>query len=749
MSLLKSTKGFFAAIIVLILVVTAVVYKYILWVDAELWKKNIAFINEATYQQAETITSHIVSMQDVMERRRKGLAMVDSTQRQSIERMLFIWKDKEKYTNSFIVGDESSIIYTGNGFDKTAVRAINRKAETGFVPPHLCTHCGQRVINFYQRISTRDGKKGYLVTEVALSELMSRITDNFYNGQGVSYITDTSGMVLMRPMNEDSGRTLSSFIDILRENDNPKDKVDTLRDYIQGHGNGYAVLKINDESNLIYYRPIKGTDWMLISIVPESALAAETMGILNRTFVMLIVIMAALMIAFGLLFYSERLKKQAQLKELQTHAELKLAEEKNMYMANINAEQEKQMEQIQSLNEQLQEKQLELEDAVADAEKANRAKSDFLSRMSHDIRTPINAVVGMTEIAKRNLASTERLKDCLNKISLESTHLQILINDILDLSAIESGKLTIKPEGVCLEDVIARIDLSVRALVETKALSYSCEQGAVISPYVKVDVLRLSQIYMNLLSNAVKYTPEGGRVKLELWQTAAAKPGFVELHAKINDTGIGMSKEFMQNMYSEFARAVDTRVNKIQGSGLGLAIVKRIVDMMRGRIEVESELNKGTSFHVILPLEAVDGIDIQAKQTEAVINYDRLKGLKVLVAEDNDINYEIVKVLLSEYGIEVTRAENGAVVLERLQQGNSYDIILMDMQMPVMNGIEATKTVRALPDEAVRSIPIIAMTANAFAEDMKACLDVGMNAHCAKPVNVKILLDKIQRLLGK
>jgi len=289
---------------------------------------------------------------------------------------------------------------------------------------------------------------------------------------------------------------------------------------------------------------------------------------------------------------------------------------------------------------------------------------------------------------------------------------------------------------------------SMASLVQTKSIDYVYEQGNLFFPYMNTDSLRISQLYLNLLSNAVKYTPAGGRVKFEIWQNLTEAVGTVELHARISDTGMGMSKEFMETMYTEFSRATDTRVNKIQGTGLGLAIVKQITDLMGGTIEVNSELNKGTTFHVVLPIEIIEKTDAKKELTDEDFDYDQLKGLQVLVAEDNDFNFEIAQDLLSDYGMNLERAEDGAVALDMMDSSEMgyYDLILMDMQMPVMDGLEATREIRKLNREDAKNIPIIAMTANAFAEDALACREAGMDSHVAKPIKLKFLLETILKI---
>ena len=380
---------------------------------------------------------------------------------------------------------------------------------------------------------------------------------------------------------------------------------------------------------------------------------------------------------------------------------------------------------------------------------ANKSKSEFLSRMSHDIRTPMNAIVGMTEIAKLHADDRERLEDCIEKIQRESMHLQTLINDVLDISKIESGKLTINLEDACLNDIVESINITVRTLVGKRKLNYRYVERDILRPYMRMDTLRITQIYMNLVSNAIKYTPDGGDIRLEVWQEPCDTPGRVVLAACVCDNGIGMTQEFMRDMYSEFSRGTDTRVNKIQGSGLGLAIVKTLTELMDGTIQAESAVGEGTSFTVKIPVEVAQGKTVVETRQEKV---ERLPSdLKILLAEDNALNYEITYEILTAFGMEVEWAQNGAIAVEQFQasQEGQYDLILMDMQMPVMNGLEATRAIRGLERRDAKTIPIIAITANAFAEDRAVCLEAGMNDHIPKPIDVDKLLDVLRGAVTK
>ena len=519
-----------------------------------------------------------------------------------------------------------------------------------------------------------------------------------------------------------------------------------------------------------------------------------------------------------------------------------------------------------------------LQIAAREAESANKAKTDFLSTMSHDIRTPMNAIIGLTTIAQKNLGDVDSTGESLRKISLASNHLLTLINDILDISKVESGKLKLSPLTFSIVETVENLVTVSQPMIKEKNLEFSFHINQIEKEYLYTDQLRLNQIYINILTNAIKYTEPGGRVSVELRQEKSDKPGCVRLTYVVADTGIGMSPEFMANMYQPFSRQIDSRVNSIQGTGLGLAITKQMVELLEGTIECQSEQGKGTTFTVVLDIleadkqrkdmqldsidvlivdddetmleitvdnleslgasaeqapsglealgmiehrhlagkdynvimidwkmpeldgletirriraeidpdvpillmSAYDWSDIEDKAKEAGADgfvskplfrstlyekisalignesgssgpeddYSDLQGLHILVAEDNDINWEIISAMLAMYGITTDRAENGRVCVDMMRTAaeGSYELIFMDVQMPEMNGLDATRAIRGLEDPWAASIPIVAMTADAFSENVTKCLDAGMNGHIAKPVDIKLVIKEIRRI---
>ncbi len=384
----------------------------------------------------------------------------------------------------------------------------------------------------------------------------------------------------------------------------------------------------------------------------------------------------------------------------------------------------------------------EMKTAYEEAKQANAAKTNFLSSMSHDIRTPMNAIIGMVDIALHHIDEPERVEDSLHKIKVSSRQLVALVNDILDISAIESGKLKLRLTENNLFTCFERFRATYIPEIQQKAQTADFRIHNIISPWALFDDVRVMQIVSNLLGNAIKYTPERGTITFEAYQEYGENRLLYTTFI-VEDTGIGMSEAFMQRMWDTFSRATDTRINTIQGAGLGLAIVKELVELMDGTIEVRSELNKGSVFKVRLALQPL------AKKTEegeeAPVE-DTLQ-LHALVAEDNEMNWEIAEELLAMHGITADCARDGAICVKMFEEApaGTYAVILMDMQMPNMDGIEATKKIRSSEHPEATTIPIIAMTANAFAEDVAHCKEAGMNDHLSKPIEINKVIATIQK----
>jgi CheY-like chemotaxis protein len=392
----------------------------------------------------------------------------------------------------------------------------------------------------------------------------------------------------------------------------------------------------------------------------------------------------------------------------------------------------------------------EAEEAKERAESANRVKSIFLNDMSHDIRTPMNAVIGFTELAMMHLDDSEQTGDYLKKIMTASRQLMSLLNDMLDMSGLEQGKIQIEPVDCRLSEIIEDVETIIRGQMDAKQLEFSVDMGSLSYDDIVCDEMRLSQILQNLLDNAVKFTNPGGFVQLQIRQMGGpGNNGKVTYEFRVKDNGIGMSKEFQEHMYEPFTRERSSTVSRQQGTGLGLAITKNIVEMMDGTIELYSEEGKGSEFVVNVPIKVR-----KEKHKQAWIHENKSKikdenKKRVLLAEDNELNREIAVEILKEHGYEVDTAVNGAVALSLLckYDADHYDAVLMDIQMPVMDGYEATKTIRNMSDQKLAQIPIIAMTADVFAEDRKKAMDTGMNGYLSKPIDIQKMLALLERVI--
>jgi signal transduction histidine kinase/CheY-like chemotaxis protein len=386
--------------------------------------------------------------------------------------------------------------------------------------------------------------------------------------------------------------------------------------------------------------------------------------------------------------------------------------------------------------------------ALKQAEQANAAKSSFLSRMSHDMRTPLNGIIGLTYLTEE-MDLPQKAQENLQKIDTSSKFLLGLINDILDMAKAESGKVVLKPEPYSIDEFNKYLDAVIRPLCKERKLNFVLDESGVMTRIPLADKLRINQIIFNVLSNAVKYTPEGGTITYTI-QASALPHDRVQIIHTISDTGIGMSEEFQKKLFEPFTQEEQNESGRIQGTGLGLAIVKRMINLMGGTIQVKSTLGKGSTFIITLDFDTVapgtQPVKIEAEDAEEAFN---MEGRRILLCEDNQLNQEIAKMLLTQKGIEVDIADNGKIGVDRFSKAapQTYDLILMDIRMPVMNGYEAAKAIRQLDTEDAKSIPIIAMTADAYSEDVQKAKDAGMNGHIAKPIDPNHLYETLQKIM--
>lgn len=446
-------------------------------------------------------------------------------------------------------------------------------------------------------------------------------------------------------------------------------------------GSGYfEAFNANKEKCVYTYSKIQGTEWFCINSVPVSSFHTAGLDV-KFAFILMFVLLSIMLVNF-------------------------------LWLLSLN---------------------MKLRTSMQEAQNASNAKTEFLSRMSHDIRTPMNAILGTTSLALDEIENPTALKKYLQTVSSSGRFLLGLINDILDINKIESGNIEFRPEVCFLEDFLQAVQTNIGPLLKKKDIEFNLNIDKTIAPSVRVDILRFNQIFFNLLSNAAKYTPNGGKVDF-IAENLPTDEGFVAVRFRVKDNGIGISSDYMKKLFQPFTRDKTAAINKIEGSGLGLAIVKNIVDAMKGNIQVVSELGKGTEFIVELKMPKAENA---ARVVNKVIGDESLLlGKRILLVEDNEINISIEKKMLEKKGCLVTVAQNGLESIHAFEKSiqDEYALILMDIRMPVMDGIEATQKIRALNHPSAASIPIIAMTADAFNEDMERTKAAGMNAHIIKPI---------------
>ena len=398
-------------------------------------------------------------------------------------------------------------------------------------------------------------------------------------------------------------------------------------------------------------------------------------------------------------------------------------------------------------DEKLREQRALLEEALVKAQRASQAKTMFLNNMSHDIRTPMNAIIGFTNLAATHLDDRELVRDYLSKITASSSHLLRLINDVLDMSRIESGRVVIDESPCSISQILYDLQSILRADLETRELHFQMDTRALLHPHVICDRLRLNQVLLNILSNALKFTPAGGRITVTAAEMPGDTPDTAIYQFRIQDTGIGMAPEFLEHIFEPFERERTSTVSGIQGTGLGMSITKNLVELMTGQITVESRQGQGSVFTCAFPFRLSAAPDVG--ETPAAPAPRPSAHWHILLVEDNELNQEIAVTILEEAGCLMDVASDGAQAVEKVSHSlpDPYDLILMDIQMPVMDGIEATKAIRALSDPRLANIPIVAMTANAFEEDRQRVLSAGMNGHLGKPINVDKLFSTLQSIL--
>ena len=572
------------------------------------------------------------------------------------------------------------------------------------------------------------------------SKLDSMLNLGGYDGSAYLFMLDDDGTITYTNQKDDIFFRNYSLLKHLKSNHAITEKeFDSLNKKIAEGKKGVELLK-KDKPYYLGYCPIESNNTMLIYIVKKEAVdnvLKEYQKMIGFTTMLMT---GFILLLFAGLFYSI--------------SRFSIANQKVKFEKRNNELQAMIISEMEEANKNLKKAKNIAIDALQTAENANKAKTDFLSNMSHDIRTPMNAIIGIISLIRHNAGDKEKVIEYADKIAISSQHLLGIINDVLDMSKIEAGKTVFRYSDFSILDFIEELNTIFHSQANEKNQSFIITKENLKHEWVNGDKVHLMQIFSNLLSNAIKYTQEGGIIQFIAEESETNSSTYGKYHFIVSDNGMGMSADFKETIFDAFTRAESSVTNKIQGTGLGMAITKNLVESMGGTIEVESEPNRGSRFEVILNLKIVENRIVSSTEQIEMheTDSDILDGMRFLCAEDNELNAEILMELLKFEGAECTICENGKRILEAFEQSvpGEYDMILMDVQMPVMNGYEATEAIRRSSHEQAKTIPIIAMTANAFSEDMQHSLAAGMNAHISKPVDMKLLKKTIRNIkLGR
>ena len=568
------------------------------------------------------------------------------------------------------------------------------------------------------------------------SKLDSMLKLKGYDGKAYLFMLDDDGNITYTNLSGDKYQRNYSLLKHLKgEQGITEEEADLLKKKFDNRESGVALL---GKQNPYYlgYCPIESNNTILVCIVAKGVID-NVLRDYQKTVLCTTTLMAGfILLLFAGLFYSI--------------SRLSLADQKAEYEKRKNELHLQTMKEMEVVNQKLKKAKNVATEALQTAENANKAKTDFLSNMSHDIRTPMNAIIGITSLIRHDAGNKAKVIEYADKIDISSQHLLGIINDVLDMSKIEAGKTVFKYSDFSILDLMQELDTIFHTQIYEKQQTLTIIKENIQHEWVNGDQVHLMQIFSNLLSNAVKYTQEGGEIQFFVEECETKSSVYAKYRILVSDNGMGMSADFKDTIFDAFTRAESSLTNKIQGTGLGMAITKNLVEAMGGTIDVESELGQGSCFEVLMDLKIAEDRTVALAAQEETDEQDGniMQGMKFLCAEDNELNAEILTELLKIEGAECTICENGEEILKAFEQSapGDYDMILMDVQMPVMNGYEATKAIRRSSHELAKTIPIIAMTANAFSEDIQHSLAAGMNAHVSKPVEMKVLEKTIRSI---
>lgn len=742
--------------IVKIVFVFVIIVVFSVWIFFEVYHKYIdQILYEERLSQMKVVTSQLFEgIEGMMDNRWETVVsqsnrLDDIEVTNILELSEFMMKQSrinefEEKSQRLIAVDDLGRYYTQQGLQGNLTEMdvlIEQPDQVSFVSNTVTTNRTEIVFlkKVKQPIHINDGSRTVLIKYYGIAQDMRVFNPYFecnaYKGNNTVYVVDHNGLKVFNSQADEVLHGYNTFT--------------VLKNMKYLHGSSFEQAKQILSENCISYSnaildgveyyyslyQMEDSEWTLLFLVPSSYVAQNTVKLVNLT-VLIVLIFAIILVtisAMAIFATMRRLQKEAVEAERRTNDKLAL----------IN-------EQLDQKNADLSKAVQVAENAFEVAENANHAKSDFLANMSHDIRTPMNAIMGMTTLIERDAQLPDKVREYTKKIQCSSRHLLGIINDVLDMSKIESGKTIINVGEFYLPELLEQMDAAFRPQTDAKKQKFEIMIQNLEHKWLLGDSMRLLQILNNLLSNAYKYTPVGGTICIEVQEMEQSSSSYAKLCFKVMDNGIGMSREFLAKIYDSFTREERSVTNTIQGTGIGMSIVKSLVDLMGGSIDVESMQGKGTCFELILdfriPEKTVTDCSKQKEEKEET-DTSQLRGMHFLCAEDNELNAEILKELLHMEGAECVICPNGRTVVENFEKSapGDYDMILMDVQMPVMNGYEATKAIRRGNHPLALTIPIVAMTANAFSEDVQKSLSAGMNAHISKPMDMKKLARVVQK----
>ena len=568
------------------------------------------------------------------------------------------------------------------------------------------------------------------------SKLDSMLKLKGYDGKAYLFMLDDDGNITYTNLSGDKYLRNYSLLKHLKgEQAITDEEADLLKKKFDNRESRVVLL---GKQNPYYlgFCPIESNNTILVCIVARGVID-NVLRDYQKTVLCTTTLMAGfILLLFAGLFYSI--------------SRLSLADQKAEYEKRKNELHLQTMKEMEVVNQKLKKAKNVATEALQTAENANKAKTDFLSNMSHDIRTPMNAIIGITSLIRHDAGNKAKVIEYADKIDISSQHLLGIINDVLDMSKIEAGKTVFKYSDFSILDLMQELDTIFHTQIYEKQQTLTIIKENIQHEWVNGDQVHLMQIFSNLLSNAVKYTQEGGEIQFFVEECETKSSVYAKYRFLVSDNGMGMSADFKETIFDPFTRAESSVTNKVQGTGLGMAITKNLVEAMGGTIDVDSELGQGSCFEVLMDLKIAEDRTVALAAQEETDEQDGniLQGMRFLCAEDNELNAEILMELLKIEGAKCTICENGKEILKAFEQSapGDYDMILMDVQMPVMNGYEATKAIRRSSHELAKTIPIIAMTANAFSEDIQHSLAAGMTAHVSKPVEMKVLEKTIRSI---